>query len=120
MPGSRPPKLKPTAPHQLIRIRSHVARRAHHRAFHSPLVVSAGALVWPVLLVLIAAAILAVTPHRHRPGTRGQNRPATLMTVIGTITFLLRLIDFRADYFIITNKTPDPPRVRVAPFPSNW
>ena len=63
-----------------------------------------GRLVWPVLLVLIAAAILVVTPTDTGLERVVKIGLPLLMTVIGTITFLLRLIDFRADYFIITNK----------------
>ncbi len=61
-------------------------------------------LVLPVLMVLVAAIILVITPTDTGLERVVKIGVPILLTLIGVIIFLLRLIDFRADYFIITNK----------------
>jgi len=63
-----------------------------------------GRLILPTMIMMAAAVLLVIIPT-DSPIERGLKigLPA-LMVLIGLIIFLLRLIDFRADYFIITNK----------------
>jgi CRP-like cAMP-binding protein/membrane protein YdbS with pleckstrin-like domain len=63
-----------------------------------------GRLIPPAIIVLVAAVILILTPTDTQLERVVKIGVPILMTLIGMIIFLLRLIDFRADYFIITNK----------------
>ncbi len=63
-----------------------------------------GRLIPPAIIVLVAAVILIITPTDTQLERVVKIGLPILMTLIGLIIFLLRLIDFRADYFIITNK----------------
>lgn len=63
-----------------------------------------GRLVLPMMLVLVAAIILILTPTNTGLERTIKVGLPILLTLIGLILFLLRLLDFRADYFIITNK----------------
>lgn len=63
-----------------------------------------GRLVLPVLMVLVAAIILVVIPIDTGLERVVKIGVPILLTLIGVTIFLLRLLDFRADYFIITNK----------------
>lgn len=63
-----------------------------------------GRLVPPTLLVLGAAILLVMIPTDTSLERVLKVGLPVLMTLIGMIIFALRLIDFRADYFIITNK----------------
>lgn len=63
-----------------------------------------GRLIPPAIIVLVAAIILIITPTDTQLERVVKIGLPILMTLIGLIIFLLRLIDFRADYFIITNK----------------
>ncbi|HEY1410095.1 MAG TPA: cyclic nucleotide-binding domain-containing protein [Promineifilum sp.] len=63
-----------------------------------------GNLLLPSLLVLLAAVILIVTPTDTGLERTAKIGVPVLLTLIGLIWFLLRLIDFREDFFVITNK----------------
>lgn len=63
-----------------------------------------GRLVVPFLLVLVAAVILIVTPTETGLERTIKVGVPIVLTLVGLILFLIRLIDFRADYFIITNR----------------
>lgn len=63
-----------------------------------------GRLLPPFILVLVAAVILIITPNDTGLERVIKIGLPILLTLIGILIFLLRLIDFRADYFIITNK----------------
>ncbi len=63
-----------------------------------------GRLLLPFMLVLVAAAILIATPTDTPLERTVKVGIPVILTLIGLILFLLRLIDFRADYFIITNR----------------
>lgn len=64
----------------------------------------AGRLILPFLLVIAAAVILAVTPVETGLERAIKVGVPIVLTLVGLILFLIRLIDFRADYFIITNR----------------
>lgn len=63
-----------------------------------------GRLILPAFLVMIAALILVLTPANTGLERTIKVGLPILLTLIGLILFALRLIDFRADYFLITNK----------------
>lgn len=63
-----------------------------------------GRLILPAFLVVIAATILILTPTNTGLERTVKIGLPIVLTLIGLILFLLRLLDFRADYFIITNK----------------
>jgi hypothetical protein len=63
----------------------------------------AGRLFVPFLLVLVAAVILVITPTDPPLARVVKVAAPVLMTLTGLVLFFLRVIDFRADYFIITN-----------------
>ncbi len=63
-----------------------------------------GRLILPFFMVLLAAAILIAMPDSTGLERAVKVGAPILLTIIGSIIFALRLIDFRADYFIITNK----------------
>jgi CRP-like cAMP-binding protein len=63
-----------------------------------------GRLVVPTLIVLTAAVLLVIIPTDTQLERVTKVGLPILLTIIGAILFALRLIDFRADYFIITNK----------------
>lgn len=62
-----------------------------------------GRLVFPILLVLVAAVILVLMPTDPPIARVIKIGAPVVMTLAGLILFVLRLIDFRADYFVITN-----------------
>ncbi|HRO24379.1 MAG TPA: cyclic nucleotide-binding domain-containing protein [Promineifilum sp.] len=63
-----------------------------------------GQLIPPTLIMLFAAVLLVMIPA-DSPLERALKIGLPVLTLlIGMIFFLLRLIDFRTDYFIITNK----------------
>jgi hypothetical protein len=62
-----------------------------------------GRLVFPILLVLVAAVILVLTPTDPPIARAIKIAAPVVMTLAGLILFVVRLIDFRADYFVITN-----------------
>lgn len=64
----------------------------------------AGRLILPFLMVLVAAVILALTPIDTGLERAVKVGVPILLTLAGFFLFLIRLIDFRADYFIITNR----------------
>ena len=64
----------------------------------------AGRLVLPFLLVLVAAVIFILTPILTVMERAVKVGIPIVLTLVGLIMFLIRLIDFRADYFIITNR----------------
>ena len=63
-----------------------------------------GRLVLPFIMIVVAAAILVAMPSNTGLERTAKIGLPILMTLAGSIVFLLRLIDFRADYFIVTNK----------------
>ena len=63
-----------------------------------------GRLMPPVILVLAAAVLLVIIPTDTPLERVIKVGLPVILTLIGAIIFVLRLIDFRADYFIITNK----------------
>lgn len=58
----------------------------------------------PFLLVLVAAIILAIVPTDTGAERAIKVGVPIVLTLVGIIIFLIDLIDWRADYFIITNK----------------
>lgn len=73
-----------------------MARRSHW--------ILLGRLLAPMLLVLAAAVILAITPSQSGLERVIKVSVPTILTLIAAVWFGLRLIDFRADYFLITNR----------------
>ena len=63
-----------------------------------------GRLLLPISLLIIAAVILIVTPTDTGLETSVKYGLPIILILISLIIFLLRLIDFRADYFLITNR----------------
>lgn len=63
-----------------------------------------GQLVLPLFIVLLAAVVLIAMPDSSGLERAIKVGAPVLLTIIGSVMFVLRLIDFRADYFIITNK----------------
>lgn len=63
-----------------------------------------GRLIIPTLFVVAAAVLLVIIPTDTPLEQTIKIGLPILLTIIGAILFALRLIDFRADYFIITNK----------------
>ena len=61
-------------------------------------------LIFPFLLIIAAAVILAITPTETGLERATKVGVPILLTLIGLIMGIIRLIDFRADYFIITNR----------------
>lgn len=63
-----------------------------------------GTLLPPALLVMVAAVLLVTIPSATPVQSLLRITLPILLTLIGMIAFVLRLIDFREDYFIITNR----------------
>lgn len=61
-------------------------------------------LILPVLMVLVGAIVLAAVPTETALERSIKVGVPILLTLFGLIIFLLQVIDWRADYFIITNK----------------
>ena len=66
--------------------------------------VLAGRLLVPVLLVLVAAVILVIMPSSTGLERSIKVGVPVILSLVGLIWFGLRLIDWRADYFVITNR----------------
>ncbi len=64
----------------------------------------AGRLAVPVLLVLVAAIILILTPTDTGLQRALKIGAPLVLTLIGLSWFFLRWIDWRGDYFVITNR----------------
>lgn len=63
-----------------------------------------GNLVLPMIMVLVAAVVLFATPDDTGLERAVKIGLPVLLALGGLIIFGLRLLDFRADYFIITNR----------------
>ncbi len=63
-----------------------------------------GMLIPPSLLMLAAAVLLFIIPSDTQLERVMKFGLPLLMMIVGLIIFILRLIDFREDYFIITNR----------------
>ncbi len=63
-----------------------------------------GTLLPPALIVLVAAVLLIVIPSATTFERVLKVALPSFLTIAGMIIFTLRLIDFREDYFIITNR----------------
>lgn len=64
----------------------------------------AGRLALPVIMVLAAAIILAITPTDTGLQRAIKVGVPVVLSLTGLVWFGLRLIDWRADYFLITNR----------------
>ncbi len=63
-----------------------------------------GQLIPPFILIIAAAVILFITPTETGLERAAKVGVPILFTIIGLAMGLIRLLDFRADYFIITNR----------------
>lgn len=63
-----------------------------------------GQLIFPFLLIIGAAVVLFITPTDTGLERAVKFGAPILLALIGLIIGLIRLLDFRADYFIITNR----------------
>lgn len=63
-----------------------------------------GHLILPTLLIIAAAVVLFITPTDTGLEQAVKVGVPVLLTLIGLVMGLIRLLDFRADYFIITNR----------------
>lgn len=63
-----------------------------------------GQLIFPLLLIIAAAVVLFITPTETGLERAVKIGVPILLTLIGLAIGLFRLLDFRADYFIITNR----------------
>lgn len=63
-----------------------------------------GRLILPFTLLMIAIVILITTPTNTGLEASVKVGLPIILTLVALIIFLLRMIDFRADYFLITNR----------------
>lgn len=63
-----------------------------------------GRLLLPFILLMIAIVILITTPTNTGLEVSVKVGLPIILTLVSLILFLLRMIDFRADYFLITNR----------------
>lgn len=64
----------------------------------------AGRLVMPIILVLVAIIVLVIMPTDTGLQQAIKLGAPLLLTLIGLVWLFLRLIDWRGDYFVITNR----------------